>query len=351
LRRIFQAILAVLALGGCALAIVVSWFNRQQYEAAIAPLVSVPADPAMRELEHRWGFSRIDTRFVVQVTPVGDPFDMRESMWSAYEVDRREGEPPLPAGARGIALEWSEDDALALDDVNRHLGARLARSPEEILWVAFVHRSSVVNVYTYERMRSDRASPTLERLDIRVVRRDGRALVGRLSAEAIPPARASSSQATSRYTVRGWTVAEGLDALLSDTRIAVPDPSPPLPTECFADRLPPLEEDDDFDVGCTDGATQRCISACLAGSAGSCVRTGWALEQGWWHRPDEIFRRACMFGSPRGCASFAATWLERAPSDPLAQSCAAALLERACAAGDAYGCRVGESLGVHAAHP
>jgi hypothetical protein len=347
MQRIASLVLAVFAMGGvCALGIALMWrgSSPRDYDAAVAPLEPVARDPALRELEHRWGFSQIENRFVVQVTPVGDPLDGDECMWSAYEVDRREGDPALAHDARGIVIAWSEDDTLTVDELNRWVAPeRLARSPSEIVWVAFVHRSSVVNRYAYvltggARRGAGVVGPPLDRADIRVARRDGQGLIGRMTTEAIPPRRGSESTIQREQLTRPWTIAAGLMELLDDTRVAAPDPAPELPTACFVESLPALGPSDEFDVDCTDGATPGCIAACRAGSAGSCLRIAWTLEQGWWHRPEELFRRACVGGIASGCASFATLWVARAPDDPVAASCSLALLERACDAHDADAC-------------
>lgn len=317
-----------------ALSVVVEGYLHPHVEVSLGPLEPVVRDPAIRALERRWGFSRIDTPFVVQVTPVGDPFATADTMWSAYELDRRADDPALALGARGVVVLWSDDDVLALDDLNRSMPAELiARGPEEIEWVAFVHRSTVVNMYSYP----DGSQARSERVDLRVARRDGTGLVGRMTTEAIPPLEEHGRGGRS-YTVRPWTVAQGLVDLLEDERAAVAAAPAQWPTACFVQSLPPLGPTADFDPRCTDGANDACIAACRAGSAGSCLRAAWTLSQGWWHPPDELFRLACVSGSATGCAELGSRWIAHAPEDPLAQSCARALVERACEARDPLGC-------------
>lgn len=335
-NRIAAASAVIIAIGLSILGIrifVAQWQRAQDAERALLALRPFLSDPEVQQLEHDWGFSQSSSRDLVQVSAPGDPGLSRLEAWFAYEVDRRAEEPALAPGARGVVIAWN-DGRPELDMLNHLIPIeRLAHTPDEIAWIAFCQRSTI-SMYS-----AGSAELRSERVDLRIVRREAPGLVGRLTAEGIPPRRVGRADIERVHMPNGQRIANDLVALLDDTRVAVAETPPAFPTECFAESLPPLGDPDDDHYTCVDGATNACLDHCRSGSAGSCLAAAYALDNGWWHRPYELYRLACVGGSSSGCTNYGAAWLANATADDtLATSCSLALFERACAAHDPFGC-------------
>ena len=105
---------------------------------------------------------------------------------------------------------------------------------------------------------------------------------------------------------------------------------------CIADSIGTLRLESRIPDCDSDG--WRCRLNCKAGDPRSCVALAYALEQES-RTPEarEFFQRACLLGAANACTNYAATiWSQPATDSQL--MCARRTFEKACAAGEPFGC-------------
>jgi TPR repeat protein len=109
-------------------------------------------------------------------------------------------------------------------------------------------------------------------------------------------------------------------------------------SDCLADHLGTLRHDPSGFPPC-ELEDAKCRKRCAGGSVDACLSLAYAAE-----RTNEAseearsyFRQACTFGSAPGCTNFGSrTWSEGGSGEDL--ECARRLFEKACGAGEPFGC-------------
>lgn len=142
---------------------------------------------------------------------------------------------------------------------------------------------------------------------------------------------------------RGSARHEGEGATTGELKVPRPlmirrVPSPAM--GCIADTLGDLESELNRPEACPEeGDPKPCARACDGGDATACYLRGIALEDDK-HAPagqsTEMYRRSCAFGLAIGCTNYGADLLNG--DDPVDWNCTRRIFEKACDAGDPWGC-------------
>jgi hypothetical protein len=307
-------------------------------EAALGAFV---ATDEVRGLANDSGLMRVAHPELPQVTAPDHAFDGSAPIieWAAHEVDRAPADAMVAPGARGIVVECRAGGALALDQHTIFLpDDRRARDPGEVAWIAFARYFEDDRFWVLP----SGGSLAMERIDVRVVDRHGGRRIGRVTAEAAPPAEIrSTSELFQPHPVR---VTREITLLLDD-----PEPAPTIalrPDElaCAADVMPAMFADAGVAPrSCVLGATTECVEACMARNSAACLAAAQTMAHGWRSAAQRMDRLACIAGSAEGCVDEEELRMSAVdPPTPEESACESRVYGRLCDAGNEAAClRVG----------